>query len=228
MVYRWGVLAVHPTGLYRECMTPLPRFHRLPAERQEAILTVARAHFAEHGPASASYNKIIEAAGFSKTAAYQYFDGREDLLGAVLDDVLDRLLGVLGPWTPARDEVDFWARLEAGSRALVAHLSTHPDDLALADAAVGRAQGGVWLGWFGAVVEDGQRLGLIRTDVAPALLAGATAAVMRAADAWALTALRTAPPEGSATQAVSGSEQVWSLLRGLWSGGADGGGGRAH
>ncbi|MEY2227764.1 MULTISPECIES: TetR/AcrR family transcriptional regulator [Streptomyces] len=210
-------------------MTPLPRFHRLPAERQEAILAVARAHFAEHGPASASYNKIIEAAGFSKTAAYQYFDGREDLLAAVLDDVLDRLLGVLGPWTPARDEADFWARLEAGSRALVAHLRAHPDDLALADAAVGRARGGVWLGWFGAVVEDGRRLGFIRTDVDPDLLAGATAAVMRAADAWALHALNAAPPERpTARPVLPGGEQVWSLLRGLWSGGADGGAGRAH
>ncbi|WP_051781981.1 MULTISPECIES: TetR/AcrR family transcriptional regulator [unclassified Streptomyces] len=209
-------------------MTPLPRFHRLPAERQEAILTVARAHFAEHGPASASYNKIIEAAGFSKTAAYQYFDGREDLLAAVLDDVLDRLLGVLGPWAPARDEADFWARLEAGSHALVAHLRAHPDDLALADAAVGRAQGGVWLDWFGSVVEDGQRLGFIRTDVAPALLAGATAAVMRAADEWALSALGAARAERPTTAAVPGSEQIWSLLRGLWGGGADGGAGRAH
>ncbi|WP_327381248.1 TetR/AcrR family transcriptional regulator [Streptomyces sp. NBC_01207] len=206
-------------------MTPLPRFHRLPAERQEAILAVARAHFAEHGPASASYNKIIEAAGFSKTAAYQYFDGREDLLAAVLDDVLDRLLGVLGPWTPARDEADFWVRLEAGSHALVTHLRAHPDDLALADAAVGRARGEVWLGWFGAVVVDGQRLGFIRTDVDAALLAGATAAVMRAADEWALTALRAAQPT---EPAAPGSGQVWSLLRGLWNGGTDGGAGRAH
>ncbi|MFA7761915.1 TetR/AcrR family transcriptional regulator [Streptomyces sp. NRRL S-448] len=209
-------------------MTPLPRFHRLPAERQEAILAVARAHFAEHGPASASYNKIIEAAGFSKTAAYQYFDGREDLLAAVLDDVLDRLLGVLGPWTPARDEPHFWALLEAGSHALVAHLRTHPDDLALADAAVGRAQGSTWLGWFGAVVEDGQRLGFIRTDVDQALLAGATAAVMRAADEWALGALSSARSTAQAAQTAPGSEQVWSLLRGLWNGGADGGAGHAH
>ncbi|MGW6983455.1 TetR/AcrR family transcriptional regulator [Streptomyces sp. NPDC054932] len=210
-------------------MTPLPRFHRLPAERQEAILGVARAHFAEHGPEAASYNKIIEAAGFSKTAAYQYFDGREDLLSAVLADVLDRLLGVLGPWTPTRDEAEFWARLEAGSHALVVHLRAHPDDLALADVAVGRARGGAWLGWFEAVVEDGQRLGFIRTDVDRSLLAGATAAVMRAADEWALSALRAAQQEApGGTAAPPGSAQVWSLLRGLWSAGADGGAGRAH
>ncbi|WP_128643244.1 TetR/AcrR family transcriptional regulator [Streptomyces sp. SS] len=83
---------------------PLLRFDRLPAERQESILTVARRHFADHGTEAASYNKIIEAAGFSKTAAYHYFDGWEDLLAAVLDGVLGRLLGALGPWTAARDE----------------------------------------------------------------------------------------------------------------------------
>ncbi|WKD30948.1 TetR/AcrR family transcriptional regulator [Streptomyces xanthophaeus] len=45
------------------------------------------------------FGSALEAAGFSKAAAHQYFDGREDLLADVLDDVLDRLLGVPGPWT---------------------------------------------------------------------------------------------------------------------------------
>ncbi|MFD6228759.1 TetR/AcrR family transcriptional regulator [Streptomyces sp. NPDC060232] len=189
---------------------PLPRFDRLPAERREHILGVARRHFAEHGAESASYNKIIEAAGVSKTAAYHYFDGREDLLTAVLDGVLDRLLDALGPWEPARDEDDFGARFAAGSTALAAHLGDHPEDLALADAAIGRTAGGPWLDWFGALVCDGRRIGLIRDDVDPALMAAATAAVIRAADAWALARMTTAPETGDP------SGQLWTLLRGLW------------
>ncbi|MCB5167721.1 TetR/AcrR family transcriptional regulator [Streptomyces bambusae] len=190
-------------------MSPLPRFHRLPAERRSAILAAARAQFAAHGPEAASYNKIIEAARISKTAAYQYFDGREDLLAAVLDDVLERLLGVLGPWTPAAGEKEFWAQLEAGTAALAAHLDSHPDDLALADPAARRAAGAAaWTGWYETLVRDGQRLGVIRTDIEPPLLAAATAAVLRAADTWALAALRDggSPDTG----------QVWRLLRGLW------------
>ncbi|MGW6537495.1 TetR/AcrR family transcriptional regulator [Streptomyces sp. NPDC055051] len=192
-------------------MSPLPRFHRLPAERRDAILGVARARFAADGPETASYNRIIEAAGISKTAAYQYFDGRDDLLGAVLADVLDRLLAALGPWTPAAGPEDLWARLEAGTGALAAHLAAHPDDLALAARAVRETDGaaGGWTGWFDALVTDGQRLGVIRTDVDRGLLAGATEAVLRAADTWALG---RAADGGDAPD----TGQVWRLLAGLW------------
>lgn len=198
---------------------PLPRFDRLPAERQELILGVARSHFAEHGAQGASYNKIIEAAGVSKTAAYHYFDGREDLLTAVLDGVLGRLLDALGPWLPARDEADLRSRFAAGSAALAAHLRDHPEDLALAEAAIGRTHAGPWLDWFGALVTDGQRLGVIRTDVEHGLLVSATAAVVQAADAWALARMTTEPPTGAASLTEDEvPAQLWRLLRGLWGG----------
>ncbi|MFD8642724.1 TetR/AcrR family transcriptional regulator [Streptomyces zaomyceticus] len=197
---------------------PLPRFDRLPAERQERILAVARGHFADHGTEAASYNKIIEAAGFSKTAAYHYFDGREDLLAAVLDGVLDRLLGALGPWGAARDEAEFWTRLDASASMLAAHLRDHPDDLALADAAIGRTreQDGQWLAWYGDLVADGQRLGVIRTDVDHDLLVTVTAAVFGAADAWALARMKATPPPPEPPESEDGA-QLWRLLRGLWS-----------
>ncbi|MEU3747734.1 MULTISPECIES: TetR/AcrR family transcriptional regulator [Streptomyces] len=196
---------------------PLPRFDRLPAERQELILAIARSHFADHGTEAASYNRIIEAAGFSKTAAYHYFDGREDLLSAVLDGVLGRLLGALGPWVAARDAADFWSRLDIGASALAAHLQGHPDDLALADAAIGHTRGetGPWLAWFDDLVSDGQRLGVIRTDVDHELLVTVTAAVVRAADTWAVARMKASPtPTGP--HGAEGA-QLWRLLRGLWS-----------
>lgn len=199
---------------------PLPRFDRLPAERRELILGVARRHFAEHGTEGASYNKIIEAAGVSKTAAYHYFDGREDLLTAVLDGVLERLLDALGPWVPTRDEADFRSRFAGGSAALAAHLWGHPEDLALADAAIGRTHAGPWLAWFEALVTDGQRLGMIRTDVDHGLLVSVTAAVVRAADAWALARMTGEPvlPEAADFPDGEASEQLWCLLYGLWGG----------
>ncbi|MFF3013342.1 TetR/AcrR family transcriptional regulator [Streptomyces sp. NPDC057939] len=202
---------------------PLPRFHRLPAERQEHILAVARGHFAEHGPEAASYNRIIEATGVSKTAAYQYFDGREDLLAAVLDGVRERLLDALGPWVPAEDPEGFWAGLAAGSRALVSHLHANADDLALAGAVVARTPDGEWPRWFDAVVGDGQRLGVVRTDIDRDLLVSATAAVFQAVDAWALAALRSGAPDTG-----DGERQLRGLLRGLWSTPGDEVTGRAH
>lgn len=200
---------------------PLPRFDRLPVERQELILGVARRHFAEHGAEGASYNKIIEAAGVSKTAAYHYFDGREDLLTAVLDGVLERLLDALGPWAPARDEADLRSRFTTGSAALATHLQDHPEDLALAGAAIGRTHEGPWLDWFDALVTDGQRLRVIRTDVDHGLLVSVTAAVIQAADAWALDRM-TAEPRTEAEDLPEGeaSAQLWRLLRGLWGGAA--------
>ncbi|MBB1253777.1 TetR family transcriptional regulator [Streptomyces sp. OF3] len=194
---------------------PLPRFERLPADRRESILGAAREQFAAHGAESASYNKIIEAAGISKTAAYHYFDGREDLLAAVLDGVLDRLLAALGPWRPAGDPAEFWARLGEGAAALADHLRRHADDLALADAAIDRAADGPWTGWFDAVVSDGQRLGVVRTDVDRGLLVAATAAVVRAADAWALARMRGGAADAPASE-LSDGRQLWPLLRGLW------------
>ncbi|MGW8357564.1 TetR/AcrR family transcriptional regulator [Streptomyces wedmorensis] len=208
---------VHTISAYYRFM-PLPRFDRLPAERQESILTVARRHFADHGTEAASYNKIIEAAGFSKTAAYHYFDGREDLLAAVLDGVLGRLLGALGPWIAAGDEPEFWDRLGAGAGALAAHLRDHPDDLALADPAIGRVRegDGPWLAWFDALVSNGQALGVIRTDVDRGLLVTVTAAVVRAADAWALARMKASPVSEGRVDGDEGA-QLWGLLRGLWS-----------
>jgi AcrR family transcriptional regulator len=199
---------------------PLPRFHRLPAERRAEILRVARRSFAEDGPATASYNKIITAAGISKTAAYQYFDGREDLLTAVLDDLADRLLDRLGPWSPAADPAAFWRELRAGAQRLRRHLAEHPDDLALADAAVARAAertdrspgaapaGGVDA-WLAAVVDNGRQLGIVRPDLDPELVLAATAGVLRAGDAWLLAAVRAGRPADL-------EEQVWSLLAGVW------------
>ncbi|CRK56492.1 Transcriptional regulator, TetR family [Alloactinosynnema sp. L-07] len=182
---------------------PLPRFLRLPPDRQAAILAVARAQFAEQGPDAASYNKIIEAAGISKTAAYHYFDGKGDLLDTVLDDVRARLLGALGAWREVDTAEEFWAALRAGSARLVAHLEDHPHDLALATSALSRPEDPQAVDWVAAVVSNGQRVRVIRTDVAAELLVRATAAVLRELDGWALAG----HPAGAAE---------WSLLAGLW------------
>lgn len=186
---------------------PLPRFGRLAPARQAEILRVARAHFAAEGPQTASYNKIIEASGLSKSAVYQYFDSREDLLGAVLDGVQARVLAALGEWRPAADPGEFWQQLDRGARGLRGHLAQHPDDLALVPALIARA-GQVARPWFEALVADGRRLGVIRADVDTDLMLAATVATFRAADEWAVAALRD--------ERQVDLDQPWLLLAGLW------------
>ena len=190
---------------------PLPRFHRLPFDRREEILRVARDHFARNGPHTASYNQIIAAAGISKTAAYQYFDGRDDLLVAVLTDVRARLGARLGPWVEADTADDFWARLRAGAARLREHLVDHPDDLALTGAVGGAGPveepGAQWLA---SVLANGRSLGVVRTDVDDDLMLAATAAVFQAADACVLDALRR-------QAGASLEDQAWELIAALWS-----------
>ncbi|MGN9847108.1 TetR/AcrR family transcriptional regulator [Nonomuraea sp. H19] len=182
---------------------PLPRFYRLPVDRRESILRVARAHFARDGADRASYNKIIAELGISKTSAYQYFDGKEDLFAGVIEDVHTRILQALGDWRNASSAEQFWEQLRQASERLVAHGLAHPEDLALLDASTAQDPAP----WLAPVIDNGRALGVIRADVDRELMLAATAAVLRAADVWLAMRLR----EGAAVRDVT-----WSLLEGLW------------
>jgi AcrR family transcriptional regulator len=130
---------------------PLPRFERLAPGNRAAILAVARSHFARDGRDGASFNRIIADAGISKTSAYHYFDGKDDLFAAVAADTAARVTAVLGPWQPVRTGDELWARLADGSGRLLAYLREHPDDRAvLAAAAPGAGPGGPGLAAPGA------------------------------------------------------------------------------
>jgi AcrR family transcriptional regulator len=58
---------------------PRPRFDRLSAKKQERILEAAAKEFSANGYDGASLNRILDAAGISKGAAYYYFDDKADL-----------------------------------------------------------------------------------------------------------------------------------------------------
>lgn len=187
---------------------PSPRFERLPPERRAQILDVATSHIAREGPAAASYNQIIAAAGISKTSAYLYFDGKEDLIGEVFRALGARLSERLGGWRPAPSARAFWTRLRATSQALQGYLVEHPDDLALLGHLPPDATPLDGDSWLAAVVENGQALGVIRRDVELPLLTSATRAVLRVGDAHVLGAML----QGEAAD----DAPVWALLRGMW------------
>ncbi len=191
-------------GVYDRYM-PLPRFARLPEDRRRHILAVARDGLA----GDMSYNHIIDAAGISKTSAYLYFDGKDDLTGEVLRDLAEELARVLGPWTPAADADGFWAELRAGDERLRSHLAAHPAVAALLGRWYEEISSGAFDGWIRAVVEDGRRLGIIRTDVDLELLVLATFGVMRAVDRWALDRL--------ARREAVDQDPMYRLLDGMWS-----------
>ncbi len=93
---------------------PRPRFEKLPKEQRKAILDAAAAEFAEEGFERASLNRIISRAELSKGAFYYYFDGKEDLYAAVMDDVLNRVEEVVADTAAPSDAAGYWNMLEVG------------------------------------------------------------------------------------------------------------------
>src|SRR4051794_3203693 len=91
-----------------------PRFAKLPAPHQQAILAAALEEFAAHGFHDASLNRVIESAGISKGSMYYYFDGKEDLYAHVVRMELERMVAQVGPFhVPAASKPDaFWSALE--------------------------------------------------------------------------------------------------------------------
>lgn len=91
---------------------PRKRFERAPPQRREALLDAATAEFAAHGYEGASLNRILRAAGFSKSSFYYYFDDKADLAAAMLErelaTYLERWPGQARPDTAAA----FWAEIE--------------------------------------------------------------------------------------------------------------------
>ena len=173
---------------------PLPRFTRLPADEQRRILDIALTAFAEKGTDAASYNQIIAAAGISRSSAYNYFDGREDLLDAVLDEVAQRFGDVLGTWPPVADAASFWAELARSTERIAAHIEQHPADLALIDAAFYDRSRGRFVGWIEDLVANAADIGLVTIPVDRSLLVTIMTTVLPAFDTWAIEMMRSGGP----------------------------------
>ncbi|MEA5454774.1 TetR/AcrR family transcriptional regulator [Sinomonas sp. JGH33] len=159
---------------------PLPRFERLPETEKERILAIARHHFAENGFDGASLNGIAAAAQLSRSAFYNYFDGKEDLFASVNAELLTRLADTIGPWKPAEDADSLWRTFAATHERLAASLAENPDDRALL---AGLASSPELKRWIHDAFKNALDLGLVDTTPGRALLEAATVGVISAADA---------------------------------------------
>jgi TetR/AcrR family transcriptional regulator of autoinduction and epiphytic fitness len=183
---------------------PLPRFDRLAPHARAAILAVARGHFARDGKDAASFNQIIADSGISKTTAYHYFDGKDDLFAAVVADTVERTMATLGDWVDVTSADALLEQLTDGAHRLAAHLRDHPEDRAVLAAAPFERHNP----WIDRLVENGLRIGLIDPRPDAELVTMATAAVIGTVDAWALR--QPGHLGDSSTQALT------VLLRRLW------------
>jgi AcrR family transcriptional regulator len=172
---------------------PRPRFAKLPAAKQSAILTAAAEEFAAHGLREASFNRIIDQAGLSKGAMYYYFDDKEDLYLAVLDAAMAQVMSQIGEFPRARSAKAFWRSLRSiYFRVLDAYRSA-PQQVSLARSflraiesprvaeAYARMEHSAGV-WFAEILAQGQALGAVRSDVSTELLLAAAFGLIEGTD----------------------------------------------
>jgi len=153
---------------------PRARFYNLAPQARSRLLRIAAKHFAARGVEGASLNEILAEARISKGAYYYYFDDKDDLLATVLDNAADAMLARLR--LPAFDTLtrdEFWPAVERVVASWAAWADVPSDLLQVAaqfTAArrtserfapiLAKAQA-----LYRKLIEPGQRLGCVRTDL---------------------------------------------------------------
>ena len=176
-------------------MPPSPR--AMDGTQQRRLLDTAHAEFAEHGFEHASLNRILERADISKGAFYYHYANKHALFHSVVVDSFGPLLAAAGRPPPADDAPSFWAHIEHWVDDLYAQLRDHPEHEALLRAAASVMADPRWAQAHEeihkrieapiiATIQDGQRVGAVRTDIPAPLLAELVFAVDERLDRYML------------------------------------------
>jgi AcrR family transcriptional regulator len=175
------------------------RFDNLDPEKQEAILQAAGEEFAEKGFGAASINRIILRSGMSKGSVYYYFEDKSDLFATVLERGTQRLMAEVG-W-PALEVLaadEFWDALLELTHRSVAFVQRDDWWIRMARAfhrfrhdagggpALERLQN-VGRDWWRAIINRGQVLGVIRTDLPFELLVEIAMGADDGGDRWMMS-----------------------------------------
>ncbi len=206
----------------------MKRFQNVPPDKQSAILDAAAAEIVAHGLSGASINRVIAAAGMSKSSFYHYFEGKDDLYAAVTQRALDDLLAAMAPGALPATAPDYWAMWEAMYRAFLQRQLSDPVLAALNWSAIqARADGtahpalellaGQMRQWLEALILQGQTLGAVRTDLPQGLLMDATFGMLEGGDRW-FAATWSEMTEARVAEAAT---RIVGLLRDLTEQGGD-------
>lgn len=189
-------------------MTELTGTHR------DSLIEATVAEFADAGYEGASLNRIIRAAGISKSSFYHAAGSKAELFDAVVETLIG---DVRARWTapaPASFEGDdFWpavdrvlgelATLTAQNRALglLGRIFYLP--------ATGAADARTALldsvrGWVREVLSIGAASGAVRDDLPVDALAAATFGMLRGLDEWALSTETSEDPDAAGAASAPG------------------------
>ena len=174
---------------------PRPRFQKLAADRKQRILQAAAQAFATFGFDKASLNQIVEGAGISKGSVYYYFDDKADLFATVLRDLWDKLFPIQDLDVASLDKDTFWPTIERIYVQTLESMEKIPWIVGLGKAVYALPEEVLKGTVFGkqieqlrtlasALIEHGQRLGVVRTDLPPSLLLAMLAGAGMASDRW--------------------------------------------
>jgi AcrR family transcriptional regulator len=203
---------------------PFARFARMPEEKRERLLTTAAQEFATYGYVGASLNRILETAQIGKSSAYYYFADKADLFATVAAWSVDRLRLAVPVEAIAELAADtFWTTITAAhgeslrrarqqpwlfgaARAALQLTAESLEHESLRDLATHLTAG------MNALIEKGQALGLIRTDLPTGLLETWFRAVDGSSDDWLLAHLDQLDEETLWQVAVQTMEAIRRIL----------------
>ncbi|HRI54256.1 MAG TPA: TetR/AcrR family transcriptional regulator [Pseudomonadota bacterium] len=155
---------------------PRPRFDKLAPEVRARILQAAAQEFGENNYADASLNRVIELAGISKGSLYYYFDDKEDLFGAVMTHLEEQSDGMFEPLPADTTAENYWDKLAEHARLVFRTIRENPWIMAFGrlfhDTMKNPPSAGPLAECMrkmhkarADVVQRGQELGVVRTDL---------------------------------------------------------------
>jgi TetR/AcrR family transcriptional regulator, transcriptional repressor of aconitase len=175
---------------------PRPRFQNLAEEKRLALLEAAAKEFAEFGYEQASLNRILETAGMSKGAAYYYFDDKADVFATAVRYYADSMFNDFGAKLMPLEAGEFWPKLKNlyAEHMLLATLD-EPWRYGIVRALFGLSEEtrtkpeiaeafSQIQQWVDKLIEEGQIMRVIRTDLPKGLLLTLLMGMDSAADSW--------------------------------------------
>jgi len=100
---------------------------------QIIVLRAALATFAEHGYQRASMREVARKAGISPGGIYHYYASKHDLLLAIVEDVVNGIIGDVRAALKLTRGADARVRLQAAIRAFISFYITHQTECAVVD-----------------------------------------------------------------------------------------------
>ena len=172
------------------------RLEKLDAERQRRLFESAAAEFAAHGFDGASLNRILEKSGMSKSSLYYYFDDKADLFTTMIERSMAALFREIGGFDPvALTAETFWSTFEELYRRAIVIVGKNAWLVQFGGMfyrlrgtpGKGSATGRVFQvarNWVTIIIERGQTLGEVRTDLPQSLLIDLTMSLLELLDRW--------------------------------------------